>query len=377
LRHSPEPTYPNVIFSGIGEGDKADTGRGFARLYRDIIRYSISSEYCNMRQKQKEQGEPIGFKIKNIGYWVLDHNPDYSDYYSGSKSKTPDYIKLDSIRQTLKSYLDHLKKWCIVRMLQEVDAETRNGQKTWLYGYGRVGLIMAWMLEYRDRSDYDKKQEAKNKIFDLIQRMFKGQPYNSYKEEFLAEFYHKLIEHDNNNNNYQPGVCDSVIRQIMSAFKDGSITHDKTIYYFDHLQTILLKPVGDLQTKQTILRLYQQTLDGVPEDTRRMTMYHDKNFFEGKMLMSQPPKEWSKVWEKYITNYDMIVACGRCLNKECSTYKQNATFVCDYYSFISTLALSADNGYSEMECSECKDQKSFHIYNNMNNLMDGIMNNSF
>jgi hypothetical protein len=41
------------------------------------------------------------------------------------------------------------------------------------------------------------------------------------------------------------------------------------------------------------------------------------------------------------------------------------------------MALSADNGYSEMECSECKDQKSFHICNSMNSLIDGVMNNSF
>jgi hypothetical protein len=269
-----------------------------------------------------------------------------------------------------------LEKWGIAKRLQEVDAETRNGQKTWLYGYGRVGLIIAWMLEYLDRSDHDGKQEAKNNIFGLIQRMFNV--YNSYKTDFLAEFYHKLIEYDNNNNNKQPGVCDRVVKQIISAIEDQDNVHARAIDLENVLRTILLKPVGDLQTKQTILRLYMQALDEVPEDTRRMTMYHDKNFFESKMLMSQPPKEWSRVWEKYTSKYDMIVACGRCLNKECSTYKQNSTFVCDYYSFISALALSADNGYSEMECSECKDQKSFHIYNSMSNLIEGIINdNSF
>jgi hypothetical protein len=162
-------------------------------------------------------------------------------------------------------------------------------EKTWLYGYGRVG-----MLEYHDNSVHDDgKQQAKNKIFDLIQRMFKDPSYNAYKTDFLAEFYHKLIDYDNNNN--QPGLCDNVIRQKISALEND--TYHKAIDYFDHhLQTILLTPSGDLQTKQTILRLYLQTLDELPEDTRRMTMRHDKNFFESKMLMSQPPKEWSKVW---------------------------------------------------------------------------------
>jgi hypothetical protein len=234
IKHPPEPVHPNIIFLGIGEGDKADMGRGFARLYRDMIRYSISSEYHNMVQEQKEQGEPIGFTVTDIGYWLLDHNPDYIDYYSGSKSKTPGYIVLANIRQTLKSYLEHLGKWCIVKRLQEVDAKTRNGTKTWLYGYGRVGMIIARILQYRDKSDYDGKQEAKNEIFGLIQRMFKGQSYNSYKEEFLAEFYHKLIEYDNNNNkdNNQSDLCDGVIRQIISAFENES--HDKAFDYFDH-----------------------------------------------------------------------------------------------------------------------------------------------
>jgi hypothetical protein len=79
-----------------------------------MIRYSISSGYLNVRQKQKEQGKPTGFTVTNVGYWLLDHNPDYIDYYSGSKSKTPGYktqgyIVLSYIRQTLKSYLEHLR----------------------------------------------------------------------------------------------------------------------------------------------------------------------------------------------------------------------------------------------------------------------------
>jgi hypothetical protein len=42
------------------------------------------------------------------------------------------------------------------------------------------------MLEYSDKSDNDRKQQAKNNIFDLIQKMFKGQSYNAYKEDFFS-----------------------------------------------------------------------------------------------------------------------------------------------------------------------------------------------
>jgi hypothetical protein len=228
-------------------------------------------------------------------------------------------------------------------------------------------VIIARILEYCDKSDYEGKHKAKNKIFYLIQNMFKvPRVYNAYKTDFLAEFYHKLIEYDNDDKN-QHSICDSVIKQIISAFKDGSNTYDKAINYFDHLQTILLKPVGDMQTKGTVLRLYLQTLDEVPEDMRKMTMYHDKNFFENKLLMSQPTKDWSNAWVENMTKYDAIVVCGTCVNNECAHYKSHATIVFDYRSYISAMALSADNNYSELDCPACKSQKSLHVYDTMNN----------
>jgi hypothetical protein len=66
-----------------------------------MILYSVSSEYRDVLQKQKEQGEPIGFKIKNIGYWLLHHNPDFIDHYSDSMSKTRESIILSNIRNTI------------------------------------------------------------------------------------------------------------------------------------------------------------------------------------------------------------------------------------------------------------------------------------
>jgi hypothetical protein len=122
-----------------------------------------------------------------------------------------------------------------------------------------------------------------------------------------------------------------------------------------------------MQTKDTILKLYLQTLDEVHEDTRIMTMYHDKNFFENKLLMSEPIKDWSKDWVKNLTKYDTIVACGTCVNNGCSHHKSHATIVFDYRSYISAMALSADNNYSELDCPTCKSQKSLHVYDTMKN----------
>jgi hypothetical protein len=187
--------------------------------------------------------------------------------------------------------------------------------------------------------------------------------YYAYKADFLAEFYHKLIDYDNKNSS---NVCDSVIRQIISAFENDS--HDEAIDYFDYLQTILLRPIGDIQTKDTILGLYLQTLYEVPEDTRIMNMYHDKNFFESKLLMSIPTKDWSNAWVENMTKYDTIVVCGTCVNNGCPHRKpSHATIVFDYRSYISAMARSADNNYCALDCPACKSQNSLHVYDTMKN----------
>ena len=369
VRHPLRTVYPRIIFlhEKHDKRDKTKQTR-VSRLYQDMILYCTSSEYHDMLQKQKEQGQPIGFKIRNIGYWLLHHNQDFLYHYSGSMSKTREFSIFSSIRNTIDRYLESLEKWYIVKRLPEVDADTRNGTKTPLYRYERVGMIVAWILEYRNRSDYHGKQEAKNKIFGLIQRMFKDASlYSSYKEVFLAEFYRKLLEYDNNNK-YQPGLCDSIIRQIISSFENDP--YPKAIDYLNHvLQTMPLP----LRTKQPIMRdLYLQTLYELDEDTRMKVMDHDKSLFESKMLTSHPPppKDWFDNREQNKNNNDTIVLCGTCKNKDCSKYNHYATAICDYYSLISAASFSTDNSYSQMECPECQTQRSIHIYNTYDDLVD-------
>ena len=181
FRHPPEPVYPNIIFLRERPNKRNKTKPDVVRLYQDMIRYSISRQYRDKLQEQK------GFGVDDMGRWLLHNNLYFKKRYGGSESKTGELRKLKVIRDTTKRYLEHLGKWWIVK---KEDADLKNRIKSWLYRYGRVGLIIAWMLEYRNSLDksYDSgKQVAKNEIFGLIQRRFRdSRLYNSYKEEFLA-----------------------------------------------------------------------------------------------------------------------------------------------------------------------------------------------
>jgi hypothetical protein len=79
IRHPSGPVYLNIIFLQE-EYDKTKLS-SVAKLYQSIIQYSLSSEYNNIVQKQQRRE----FKITDIGYWLLDHNEDFINYYTDSK----------------------------------------------------------------------------------------------------------------------------------------------------------------------------------------------------------------------------------------------------------------------------------------------------
>jgi hypothetical protein len=107
-RHPPGSAYPNMIF--LCEKHDKTKMNGVARLYQDIIQYSLSGEYNKLQQEEQREG----FKITDIGNWLLDYNHDYVNYYTDSKAKTRGEKKLSHVSNRIKRYLDNLEKWGLI-----------------------------------------------------------------------------------------------------------------------------------------------------------------------------------------------------------------------------------------------------------------------
>ena len=123
IRHPSGTPYPKFIFLREKDGK---TISGAAKLYQDIIHYSISPEYNKLQQEQHGQG----FKITHIGDWLLDNNQDFFNHYKGSDAKVRDRRKKENVYNRIKKYLANLEKWDLIRGLEKVEPDTRNGQKT-------------------------------------------------------------------------------------------------------------------------------------------------------------------------------------------------------------------------------------------------------
>ena len=153
IRHPSGTPYPKFIF--LREKNDIHKLSSAARLYQDIIRYSISPEYNKLQQHEHRQG----FKITDIGDWLLDNNQDFFNHYKGSDAKVRDRRKKENVYNRIKKYLANLEKWGLIRGLEKVDPDTRNGQKTWLYGYTELGYIIAWCLEWFKPSQHQKAKK--------------------------------------------------------------------------------------------------------------------------------------------------------------------------------------------------------------------------
>jgi hypothetical protein len=74
IRHPSGCVFPNVIF--LREKHDKTKLSGAARLYQDIIQFSLSREYNKLQQEEHREG----FKVTDIGNWLLDNNQDYFNH---------------------------------------------------------------------------------------------------------------------------------------------------------------------------------------------------------------------------------------------------------------------------------------------------------
>ena len=95
IRHPSGIVYLNVIC--MRESSSLNRLSSAAKLYQDILKYPLS-------KRNSEE-----FKITQMGYWLLEQNEDYRNYYTGSTSNIRRSIRLENISKRTKRYLNNLE----------------------------------------------------------------------------------------------------------------------------------------------------------------------------------------------------------------------------------------------------------------------------
>jgi hypothetical protein len=378
IRHPSGITYPTIIF--MKEKQDLDQLSNAAKLYQNILEYPLS----------KRNPEPT-FKITDMGYWVLEQNDDYRNYYLGSHIRMS--IRLENVLKRIKRYLDSMIRWGLVELVGEVDSNTKNGQKTSLYRFTDVGYIIAYAVEYHNfYNGYDKLGKIENldtmkkikwTIFELIKSFLSK--IHSYMTDFLAKFYTKCMEYDMSNNcpfeavdgderKLRIGIFDRIIFTLVNILIADEFHFPNGIEYLSAAHTNILT---NEQTANAALRLYLMSLEEFPDRIRNLIIAHEKAEIESRFLVSQPPKNWEEAWLKNRANYDNIVLYAVCQNKECK--ERYLPVMIPYRLYRQKLVTASktvnyDDGFPPMyyifhDCPICKTKDSMLIFDSYENVV--------
>jgi hypothetical protein len=375
IRHPSGTIYPTIIF--MKEKNNLNQLSNAAKLYQNILEFPLSKH------------NPHTFKITEMGYWLLEQNEDYRDYYTGSKSHIRMSIRLDCILKRAKKYLGNLLSWSLIEQVTEVDSDTRNGQKTFLYRFTDMGYIIAWAIEYYNFcngflklgrwENLDTMKEIKLEIFELTKKIFTK--FHSYMTDFLVEFYTKCMEFDRINNcpfdtaNGQIGLglFDQIILTLVHLLIEGKRHFPNSIEYLSAAHTFILM---NKITGCAALKAYLMALDELPDRTRTLIIAHEKAEIESRFVISQPSKDWADVWLENITNHEILVLYSICQNKDCKAKYAPALMPYRLYReklVTASKTINYDDGFPPMlymigNCQACKTKDSTYIFDTYENV---------
>jgi hypothetical protein len=185
------PFFPpiNMIFEMKNEKIFSDD----ALLYQGILKYLI--KYDNAE----------GNLFTDIGNWLIETLPEFVNYYSGSKAKTPKNVRLDNRRGRIQERINKLFMMELVRIKGMVPGRKNEKEEVPLYELTGAGQFLAWIIEAKDPEKAEdpmwpirikttdgpvrekavidqKRSSAITKVFEIINW------YTNLKESFILTF---------------------------------------------------------------------------------------------------------------------------------------------------------------------------------------------
>lgn len=220
--------------------------------------------------------------------------------------------------------------------MEEVESDKKNGLKTFLYCFTNVGYIIAFAIQYYSiynalpnlgKSDelqnLSVMKKIKDEIFEYVKRLFFE--FNSYMTYFLLGFYAKCRQFDISNqcpfvtpnvNQIGIGLFDQIILALVRGLNNTNFRFPNGIEYLSAAHTHVLT---NKETALAALELYLMALDEFPDYEKKLIMAHEKTQIENELIISQPSKDWEKVWYENRGDQETLVLYAVCTNKVCKT----------------------------------------------------------
>lgn len=368
------PLFPpiNMIF----EMKNKDMFSDDALLYQGILKYCIDYD------------DGKGVLFTDMGNFLIKTLPEFVNYYSGSKAKTPKYAKLDNIRNRIEGRIKILLMMELVRIKEMVSGRKNEKERVPLYELTGAGQFLACIIEARDpEKAHVPMWHIKLNTRDHLE--WKKSAIDHERSRRIAGVFEIVNEYTS--------LKESIILKFLSAFfkksfDEGVFGEIIDFYYYEILRntevnkgqetlrlfTKINHPIHWIFTQP---RIFMETFYDMDTETKRVLMFnfkmdieeyynryylvsyirryaysayhHPDLYYSGEMTLAG--KDWQLIRLDNIGNEEVVIIpafCSSCRSEV--PIKMNLTKYLDHLrSFISD-PFSFENITSN--CSNCKKQ---------------------
>ena len=314
--------YIQAIF----EKDQNRTYTENALLYQDILNYSIKT-----RSKK--------FKLRSLGMWLLDNHFDWKKYYDSTSSKrnTPYRARYENRKDRIASKVRHLLQMNL--MSSDTTRAEKVDMEIPLLELTGEGTFIVKMLERRYSN---KKHDANEELYNLIQKAFSDYGGSSSSIIFLSKLYSTYKDR---------GLLDHIFDVQHEVLENSkSITFlFWGLFDFKVFYTAVKKKAADKSLVRQLAKTFFEAEDSLDWYIKENLRFIVKSGYERDIINQYPSREWENLWIKTMNDNSKLVTTATC--RKCGPYPVVIDIPEQLYQFFKYLIFSFYG--KNIKCSKC------------------------
>jgi hypothetical protein len=300
-----------------------------ASLYQNILRY-----FLVLRQKRSENNS-LSFTWWEITDWQTINKEDHTD--------KPVKDRIENPQKTIKNKLKNLVQ---LHLLNEAESKpmTRGSGNTPTYQFTEYGCLLAWIIESFESTT--SQEVVCNAVYDLLRSIFTVDDKLAATSTsiFISQFLKKCKER-------------GVFENIVILFRETLVRVDHSIVgMVDLFRHVFWLDFKDIEQRTFFNSLFDETINELDLETRKLVLYNLKLDIERKMRISVTDfKEFEKVRFRVKGYADTVALESHCI-------------ICDFHAVVAVDLLdyrertaNSDLGIITRECPGCGMENSLYL----------------
>lgn len=251
------------------------------RLFYDILHFAASNL-------------DGGFRLTELGNWLLDNNPEFIEKFSNSHTKRS--YRLMEKRSVITNRLEDLVE---LRLIEKIDLQKsrKNNTHTPIYSMTDYGSIV-WNLMEVMTSNKENRAEYTEKLFDNISLHIRKH------KSSVSGFFVKFFENCKQEKALDKLEIEPRLFLYWNPMNKG-------------MQNLFKYFMSNVTARRVTGRIFMKTLDELDDEQRKLVCFQIKLNIESGYEAMPVTLEWEKMRFDNIKDHTKLTLLGSCSNCKC------------------------------------------------------------